>query len=241
MRMQQFPADIAEFLLSLPAENLRIPKTVLEYVLARAPAYIVKIPRGARLPDRRISASSHPYFPYFIWVRTFESETPGTSGYLVDISIACNLLGEISQSPPNTAAMSGCADPLMSRLSSGLRAYRKIAGQPIEDVTAQLTPPEQVLGKVALEHYERLGAGGPFLDDSRLDTVPVARWIVESDPENPLPKDGNTYDGGYLAHAGFLLWNGDHFETRASVSTALWPCPSEHLSCHEDDRFVTNP
>ncbi len=142
--------------------------------------------------------------------------------------------------------MNHCADSLTSRLSSGLRAYRKVAGQPIEDVTAQLTPPEQVLGKVALKRYEQLGASGPFLDDSRLDTVPVARWIVESDPENPLPKDAHTFDSGNYVHAGFLLWNGDHFETRATVPATLWPCPvdppqKDPWRCPKDDIFVTPP
>lgn len=128
-------------------------------------------------------------------------------------------------------------------MGSGLRAYLKIAGQPLKDVTANITSPERMLGTGTQQGYEQQGASLPFLDGSRLDRVPVARWIVESDPDNPLRKDAHTFGKGSFAHAGFLLWNGNHFETRTTVPATLWPCidktpQKDSWACPKDDRFV---
>ncbi|MGV8960616.1 MAG: hypothetical protein ACOH1V_09530 [Stenotrophomonas sp.] len=106
-------------------------------------------------------------------------------------------------------------------------------------MTATLAPPESMLGARTYQYYQLLGANPLFLDDSRLDLVPVAGWEVEADPEQPLPKGTHTFDGGNVAHAGFLVWNGDHFESRVTLPAALGLCPSDvPLRCLTDDRFV---
>ncbi|WP_145974294.1 hypothetical protein [Stenotrophomonas pictorum] len=237
--LKELPEDIANFALSLPPTDFLATPDVWQYTVQQAIGGMIVIPRVTGRHDRRISMVAP--VGSSMWIRTFESDNPAITGYLIQTQIGCELLKRSPIRSLENNAQSTCTDFRQKWVGSGLRAYIKVAGQPIEDVTTQLTPPQQVLGEKTLKRYEQLSAGGPFLDDSRLDTVPVARWIVESDPDNPLPEDAHTFDGGYLAHAGFLLWNGDHFETRATVPAALWPCPSELPSCLEDDRFVTKP
>ncbi len=247
VRTQPFPQDIADFLLSLPAADIQVPRSALQSVLQQARGYVIEVPRIPGRPDRRISASSHPYFPYFIWVRTFESQTPGVIGYLVEVSVSCESLRDAPVDTSITAAQARCADPEVDRIASGLHVYRKAAGQPIENVTAQLLPPEHFLGGAGnLRRYEHLSGGRLFLDASRLDLVPVARWVMEADPDQGFPEDPHTFDSGNYIHAGFLLWNGDHFETRATVAAALWPCPADPSQedpwrCPKNDRFVIAP
>jgi hypothetical protein len=239
--LKSLPKDIANFMLSLPPTDFRATPDVWQHTMLQAIGGMMVIPRITGRPDRRISMVAP--VGSSIWIRTFESENPDITGYLIQVRFGCELLKDSPVQLPEGSVQAICTEYPNGWIGSGLRAYRKVAGQPIEDVTARLTPPGQVLGTDTLERYEQLGAGGgPFLDDSRLDMVPVARWIIESDPENPLPEDAHTFDGGNLTHAGFLLWNGDHFETRATVPASLWPCPPDQpSSCTDDDRFVTKP
>jgi hypothetical protein len=239
--IQGLPKDITDFILALPPADFHATPEAWRQLVYQSVGRMLEIPRIPGRPDRRISVVAP--VESALWIRTFESEIPGITGYLVQAQIGCSLLHKKPDQPPETAAhCSQYPHNYRSSFDSGLRVYLKMADHSIKDVTAQLTPPEQVMGADTLKGYGQRGSGDqPFLDGSRLDTLPVARWIVESDPDNPLPKDAYTFDGGYLAHAGFLLWNGDHFETRATVPAALWPCPSERPSCLEDDRFVTKP
>lgn len=238
--LKGLPKDIEDLVLSLPPADFRATPDIWQYTVRQAIGGMMLIPRITGRPDRRISMVSSG--DSALWIRTFESENPAITGYLIQVRFGCELVKDSPIQLPEGSAQDICLGYPNAWIGSGLRAYRKVTGQAIEDVTAQLTPPEQVLGEETMERYRQLGADGPFLDDSWLDRVPVARWIVESDPENPLPEDAHTYDGGYLAHANFLLWNGDHFETRATVPASLWPCPPNRpSSCIDDDRFVTKP
>ncbi|PPU70048.1 hypothetical protein XpiCFBP4643_00225 [Xanthomonas pisi] len=120
-----------------------------------------------------------------------------------------------------------------------MRAYRIVDGK-VEDVTASIRQPKEALGSELYDRYQAAGAGDAFLDDSRLDQVPVGRWIMELDPEQPLAEDApRAFDRGMLVHAGFFLWNGDHFENRDTVPARLWPCTDRPSECNKEDRYVT--
>ncbi len=62
------------------------------------------------------------------------------------------------------------------------------------------------------------------LDNFKLQYVPVMRWMIEFDPDNPLPaSDPHTF--AYRAgHFGFLVWNGERFTLEQRVPRRLWPC-----------------
>jgi hypothetical protein len=238
---QVLPADIEAILLSLPVSSLGLPAVDLPTLLNQSTAFVLEIPRINGRPDRLVSASTLPGAEF--WIRSFESENPDVSGYLVQLRIDCRLVTGTSNGIELAPARTQCIERKRSGFDSGLRAYRKVKSQPIEDLTGTIDHPDGILGAKVLQQYAKATASPPYPDDSRIDRVPVIRWIVESDPDEPLPKDGNTYDGGYLAHAGFLLWNGDHFETRATVPAALWPCidttpQNDSWACPKDDRFV---
>ncbi|MGV8960617.1 MAG: hypothetical protein ACOH1V_09535 [Stenotrophomonas sp.] len=241
---QPVPQDIADFILALPPTDLAIPATALQQAMQKTMGTVMEVPRISGRPDRlvKIYADQDSAF----WVRTFESANPDIQGYLVQVKISCDLLRDIRWDSIAGSPWRRCLDSDRPSMGSGLRAYLKIAGQPLKDVTASITSPERMLGTVTQQGYEQQGASLPFLDGSRLDRVPVARWIVESDPDNPLRKDAHTFGKGRLAHAGFLTWNGKHFETRATVTAALWPCidktpRKDSWACPKDDRFVISP
>lgn len=239
---QSLPQEIADLLLSLPPADFDLPAMALQQAMQKTIGTVVEIPHIPGRPDRlmKMYAVRNSAF----WVRTFESETPGTQGYLVQVKIDCDMLRNVPADSNADSPWRRCIDSDRPSMGNGLRAYRKVAGQPLADVTASITPPQHLLGADTEKRYQQQGASLPFLDGSRLDRVPVARWIVEADPENPLRKDAHTFGKGSYAHAGFLLWNGDHFETRTTVPAALWPCPrnppqKDPWQCPKDDRFVS--
>ncbi|KQQ84896.1 hypothetical protein ASF73_00780 [Xanthomonas sp. Leaf131] len=161
-------------------------------------------------------------------------------GYLVNVSVSCKAPTDVLTEEAASALRQRCAQAGTQRLSSGLRAYRIINGQ-AEDVTTTIQRPEDALGADLYNRYQTQGGGQLFLDDSRLDQAPVARWMMEFDPEQPLRTEAKrAFDNGRLVHAGFLVWEGDNFKSRDKVPARLWPCPEKRpAECPADDRFVT--
>ncbi|HAY42683.1 MAG TPA: hypothetical protein DCY59_03655 [Micrococcaceae bacterium] len=239
---QALPPDIESIIASLPASDLSLPAIDLPMLLNQSRAFVLEIPRISERPDRLVSARALPGAEF--WVRSFESENPDVTGYLVQLRIDCRLLTNVPSETWLTLARTQCVNNERSGFDSGLRAYRKTRNQPIEDLTGTIVRPEEALGTKVLRRYATATASLPFPDSTRIDRVPVIRWIVESDPDNPLSKDAHTFGNGSFAHAGFLLWNGERFETRITVPTALWPCidktpQHDSWACPKDDRFVT--
>lgn len=160
-------------------------------------------------------------------IRSFEGSDPATTVYLV-------------------ADM--CADPYAPgcRYGMGLKAYRVTgAGAPM-DVTAQLLPEKPALSPAQRTHYDDLGGGPLWLDMSKLGLAPTMRWIMEFDPDRPIPSD-DPRDAGGVAHFGFLVWNGQSFELKERVARSQWPCarvPDNKTACPyefpQHDRFVIN-
>jgi hypothetical protein len=238
---QPVPQDIADLILALPSADLGIPATALRHAMHTTIGTVMEVPRIPGRPDRLVKM--HAGQDSMFWVRTFESDNPNIRGYLVQIKIGCDNLRNTVVDHSADSAWRRCIDADRPSMGSGLRAYLGITGRPLQDVTASITSPEHMLGTVTQQRYQQQGASLPFLDGSRLDWVPVARWVVESDPDNPLRNDAHTFGKGSFAHAGFLLWNDDHFETRATVPATLWPCidktpQHDSWACPADDRFV---
>ncbi|MEA9886049.1 hypothetical protein VDG05_17210 [Xanthomonas campestris pv. raphani] len=232
------PDEIAAGLLSLPTDSLQVPRPLLKHLLEKESSYVVEIPHGTSPSDYRITSTGQSGAAYFIWVRVFQGVPPGVVGYLALVSASCK---ELEQLPPDKtmdAARQQCAKPGNQRLGGGLRAYRIANGQ-AEDVTTSIRQPVDTLGHELYKRYQAAGASEAFLDASRLDQVPVGRWIMELDPEQPLAEDApRAFDRGMLVHAGFFLWDGDHFENRDTVPARLWPCTDRPSECNKEDRYV---
>ncbi|MEC3888722.1 hypothetical protein [Xanthomonas campestris] len=234
------PPEVIDALLSLPTAGLQLPQSLLKQLLGKSTSYVVDIPRLPSRPDIRITSTSQPGASYYIWARSFQGDSAGVVGYLVNVSVSCKAPTDALTEEAASALRQRCAQAGSQRLGSGLRAYRIINGQP-EDVTTTIQRPEDALGADLYNRYQTQGGGQLFLDDSRLDQAPVARWVMEFDPEQPLQPDANrAFDNGSLVHAGFLVWEGDNFKSHDTVPARLWPCPEKRpAECPADDRFVT--
>jgi hypothetical protein len=178
--------------------------------------YVVRIKTRTATPDYVATDQKGPDYRY--WIRSFAGSQEGVTGYLVQLR-GC---GQNSDGP------------------TGIHAYRVTEGLAPEDITSSIPTPDALLGTKAVKHYLALDASGFFADTSRLAEVPVLRWIMEADPDRGLPgNDPQVFDSGMLLHGGFVVWNGERFESRKTVPASLWPCPAEKPSlCPEDDRFV---
>ncbi|WP_153066023.1 MULTISPECIES: hypothetical protein [Xanthomonas] len=238
-RYRPIPEEVVAALLSLPTDSLQVPRPLLKHLLEKKSSYVVEIPHGTSPSDYRITSTGQSGAAYFVWVRVFQGASPGVMGYLALVSASCK---ELEQLPPDKtldAARQQCAKPGNQRLGGGLRAYRIATGQ-AEDVTTSIRQPVDTLGPELYKRYRAAGASEAFLDASRLDQAPVGRWIMELDPEQPLAEDApRAFDHGMLVHAGFFLWNGDHFKNRDTVPASLWPCTDRPSECIKEDRYVT--
>lgn len=234
------PQQLIDALLSLPGAGLQVPQSTLKQLLAKKTSYVVKIPRLPSRPDIRITSTLQPGASYYVWARSFQGESADVTGYLVNVSVSCKLpAGDLTEEAAS-ALRQRCAQARTQRLSSGLRAYRITNGR-AEDVTATIQRPQDALGVDLYNRYQTQGGSQLFLDDSRLDQVPAARWVMEFDPEQPLQPDAEReIDSGRMVHAGFLVWEGDNFKSVDTVPARLWPCPEKRpAECTADDRFVT--
>lgn len=234
------PQEVIDALLSLPTAGLQVPQSTLKQLLGKKTSYVVEIPRLPSRPDVRITSTRQPGAPYYVWARSFQGRSAGVTGYLVNVSVSCKAPVDELTEEAAIALRHGCAKAGTQRLSSGLRAYRMTNGR-AEDVTTTIQPPQEALGVDLYKRYQTLGGSQLFLDDTRLDQVPAARWVMEFDPEQPLQPDANrTFDSARMVHAGFVVWESDNFKSRDTVPAGLWPCPEKRpAECPDDDRFVT--
>ncbi|MCQ2994338.1 hypothetical protein NLO95_09445 [Pseudomonas syringae] len=234
------PQQLIDALLSLPGAGLQVPQSTLKQLLEKKTSYVVEIPRLPSRPDIRITSTRQPGASYYVWARSFQGESAGVTGYLVNVSVSCKPpVDDLTEEAAN-ALRHRCAQAGTQRQSSGLRAYLIKNGR-AEDVTAAIQHPQDALGVDLYNRYQTQGGSQFFLDDSRLDQVPAARWVMEFDPEQPLQPDADrAFDSGTMVHAGFLVWEGNNFKSVDTVPARLWPCPEKRpAECKTDDRFVT--
>lgn len=238
------PEAISRFLLSLRTRDILVSMASRQrYLLGNVLLKEVPGEPGGRnyvVVDRNESS-------YGFWIRSFQGATPKLTGYLVEVQGLC---AEYEPTDPTqaVAVADRCRYGREKYFDSGIRAYRVVEGQPPEDVTANIMP-DPALVRAQRVRYAKIGAGPVFADDINLDKLPVFRWVVEADPEQPMPvSDPHTFYNGHRAHAGFVVWNGERFENRKTVPRALWPCEKwldddgSVLPCPdatpEGDRFV---
>lgn len=233
------PEAIVAFVAALPTRDVLLPKQ-LRHRLMTAQVYLRSVPGTGDRTEYLLADKNGAR--YSLWVRSFEGRRRGSAGYLVQMRMPCASVATVQTESTEdlAAARRACARPQAEFADSGLRAYLVAAGKAPVDVTASLRAPELSLGRERLDRYRALGANPIALDDSRAAVAPTLRWVVEADPERPLPaKDTRGFQGGMKAHAGFVIWNGDRFEVRDSLPRKLWPCPPRDERCPDpQDRYV---
>ena len=224
------PAAISRFLLSLPVEDVLAPEQ-LRHRYLQGDVLAEAIPGSGEQEYLVIDSDGASYG---FWVRSFQGARPGLTGYLVEVRGKCSELraGDPAYGNPVAEAVRQCAVTGALHFDSGLRAYRVIEGQPPEDVSGSIAPDPAVSSAAMLKHYFSIGASEVFALDDNLHQLPIFRWVVEFDPENPSASTAPPiFDGGHHAHASFVVWTGERFERRDKVPRALWPCkvgrPSE--------------
>lgn len=161
------------------------------------------------------------------WIRSFEGPDPAVTVYLAD-GLPCD----------GTGAPSDC--------KYGIKAYQVTGNAEPVDVTAYALPDEPALSDAQRTHYDETGGGNVWLDTSKLPLAPTMRWVMEFDPDRPIP-ESDPHDAGGVGHFGFLAWNGQRFELKDRVPRSQWPCapvPEGRGACTsefpEHDRFVIN-
>ena len=243
------PKAISRLLLSLPAQDVLASRELRQrYLQGNIRMQEVPGQAGSKnylVIDRNGSG-------YGFWIRSFQGTRPEITGYLVEVRGVCVELhgSDPAYAEPVAEAKRQCSVRGTSHFDSGLRAYRVIDGQPPEDVTASIAP-DPAVSSAWREQYAALTASPIFVDDMNLGQLPVFRWIIETDPDQPVPvSDPYTFYNGHRAHAGFVVWNGERFENRKTVPRALWPCEKWRdydgnlLPCAdaspEGDRFIAD-
>lgn len=240
------PESISRFLLSLPTHDV-LASPALRQRYLQGMVVVQEVP-GLR-QSRDYLVADRDESSYGFWIRSFHGARPELTGYLVEVRGLCADLQakDPAYAAPVAAAERQCLVTGTTHFDSGMRAYRVVEGQPPEDVTASIAPDPAVSSKAMLEQYASMGASEVFALDENLDRLPVFRWVVEFDPEQPSTSaDPSIFYGGHQAHAGFIVWNGERFERRTTVPRALWPCEpaGQPAQCpprsRDGDPFVTD-
>lgn len=179
------------------------------------------------------------------WIRSLEGPDPEVTVYAV-YGPSCNDDPLLKRRFVGDGCLPGAPYVLRE-----LKIYRVRAGERPEDVSSELAPQPPRMTPSERERYGiylRPEEEGPALDTdigldvTRLAHVPVMRWVLrpvqEGEHEAPSMPESDArafldYDWrDYAAHFGFLVWNGQRFELRETVSSDLWPCRSVQSEQH---------
>lgn len=234
------PEHVASFIRAIPEGHPYLSAEQREQAAQKKQRFRAVEGYGDR-PD--ILASIDHYGTF--WIRSLEGPDPEVTVYTV-YGPSCNDDPYLKQRFVGDGCLPGA--PYVTR---ELKIYRVQIGREPQDVTNELAPEPPGLTQAERGRYgiylrpEEEGTAVDTdigLDVTRLARVPIMRWVLrpvqEGDHEAPAmsasdPRaflDHNWRE--YAAHFGFLVWTGEHFELRESVSSDLWPCRSVQSGRH---------
>lgn len=239
------PAHLASTLVALPTRDAYFPRSMREALARRALRYYA-VPGLGQRPDFWL------LLPDGAWLRSFEGPDPTITTYLFK---------QPSNGRDSAIADWRAAHPDDPEPSAGslpwtdyaFKVYRTVDGGPPEDVTADLLPPKPTMTAEERRRYapylgqELVEASDDdiFLILEKLQYAPTMRWIVEFDPDTPIPESDPRRFGDWAnAHFGFLVWTGERFELKQRVSRSLWPCrpvPKGKAPCAYDSDPAWDP
>jgi hypothetical protein len=204
------PAHLANVLKAIPEQQLLLPRAARERQLSQK-AWFKAVPGYGQRPDFLAVQDG-------MWVRSFEGADPATTVYLVSGPFTCvdgrhpeNIGGETMR-----LSTGSCREALVQQ-----RVYQVTAGAMPQDITEQVMPAQPLVSDADRKRFGVEGAAAQ-LDAGKLQFGPALRWYADVKAEGKA--EPRTYGEWGRLHLGFLVWNGERFETRDTLPRSLWTC-----------------
>lgn len=204
------PAHLANVLKAIPEQELLLPRSARERQLSQK-AWFKAVPGYGVRPDFIAVQNG-------LWVRSFEGADASTTVYLVSGPFTCvdGRYPDAIEGKTVRLTTGSCREALVQQ-----RMYQVTAGGAPQDITAQAMPAQPLLSDADKKRYN-LSASAVQLDAGKLQFGPALRWYAEV-PADTKPEPRSYGEWGHL-HLGFVVWNGEGFETRDTVPRGLWAC-----------------
>lgn len=204
------PAHLANVLKAIPEQQLLLPRAARERQVSQK-AWFKAVPGYGQRPDFLAVQNG-------MWVRSFEGADPANTVYLVSGPFTCvdgrhpeNIGGKTMR-----LSTGSCREALVQE-----RVYQVTAGAAPQDITAQVMPAQPLLSDADRKRYG-VEAASVQLDAGKLQFGPALRWYADVSAEGKA--EPRTYGEWGRLHLGFLVWNGERFETRDTLPRNLWTC-----------------
>lgn len=204
------PAHLANLLKAIPEQQLLVPRAARERQLSQK-AWFKAVPGYGVRPDFLAVQNG-------IWVRSFEGADASTTVYLVSGPFTCvdGRYADATAGKTQRLSAGSCREALVEQ-----RVYQVTAGAAPQDITAQVMPAQPLLSDADKKRYGVEGTAVQ-LDPGKLQFGPALRWYADVPAESKA--EPRTFGEWGRLHLGFVVWNGERFESRDTVPRSLWTC-----------------
>ena len=205
------PPHLAALLVTLPEPDIHLPRSWREREV-RQKAWFKAVAGMGQRPDFIARLGD-------IWVRSFEGADASTTTYLVSAPFDCadGALPNENTAEPVRLAAGSCGQAYVRQ-----RVYQVGSDGVPQDITATAMPAAPSITEADRARH-RAREGKISLDHSKLQYGPAMRWFVQY-PESPQKTGPHSFSDWNREHLAFVVWNGNRFELRDTVTRAQWPC-----------------
>lgn len=205
------PPHLAALLVALPEQDIHLPRSWREREV-RQKAWFKAVAGMGQRPDFIGRLGD-------IWVRSFEGADASTTTYLVSAPFDCadGALPNENTAEPVRLAAGSCGQAYVRQ-----RVYQVGSDGVPQDITAMAMPAAPSIAEADRARH-RTREGKISLDHSKLQYGPAMRWFVQY-PESPQKTGPHSFSDWNREHLAFVVWNGNRFELRDTVTRAQWPC-----------------
>lgn len=205
------PPHLAALLVALPEQDIHLPRSWREREV-RQKAWFKAVAGMGQRPDFIARLGD-------IWVRSFEAADASTTTYLVSAPFDCadGALPNENTAEPVRLAAGSCGQAYVRQ-----RVYQVGSDGVPQDITAMAMPAAPSIAEADRARH-RTREGRISLDHSKLQYGPAMRWFVQY-PESPQKTGPHSFSDSNREHLAFVVWNGNRFELRDTVTRAQWPC-----------------
>lgn len=205
------PPHLAALLVALPEQDIHLPRSWREREV-RQRVWFKAVPGFGERPDFIARLGD-------VWLRSFEGADPAVTTYLVSAPFDCadNALPSDGNAEPVRLAAGDCGRAYVRQ-----RVYQMGVDGVARDITAQAMPAAPSISE-ADRARQRARGGTVTLDHSKLQYGPALRWFVQY-PESEQKPGPRAFSDWNREHLAFVVWNGQGFELRDTVSRREWPC-----------------
>lgn len=205
------PPHLAALLVALPEQDIHLPRSWREREV-RQKAWFKAVAGMGQRPDFIARLGD-------IWVRSFEGADASTTTYLVSAPFDCadGALPNENTAEPVRLAAGSCGQAYVRQ-----RVYQVGSDGVPQDITAMAMPAAPSIAEADRARH-RTREGRISLDHSKLQYGPAMRWLVQY-PESPQKTGPHSFSDWNREHLAFVVWNGNRFELRDTVTRAQWPC-----------------